>query len=65
MAETETYLSIGEYLPEYGGYVAVLSKGSPVFGDECITILASSVVHDLDAAIQWRAKMLSEKPWEH
>ena len=65
MAEGKIYLTVSpeKRQPQNDGYIAVLSDGSPQFGDET-TVLSVEIVKNMKEAKTWMRRMLTERPWE-
>jgi hypothetical protein len=63
MAEDRFYLTVGDD-PHGRGLLAIISFGSPQYGDENVTVLTLEVVKNMKAAKRWYKRMLIEQPWE-
>ncbi len=66
MAEHHVYLTVAreKRQPQNDGYVAVISMGSPQFGDKDTQVLSVEIVPNMKAAKAWFKKMKLERPWE-
>lgn len=66
MAEHQIYLTVDRQKrqPQNDGYVAVISQGSPQFGDGETIVLDVEVVKNMKEARRWYKRMLVERPWE-
>ncbi len=62
MAENLIYLTVDKD-PKGRGLLAIVTQGSPQFGDKEVTVLTLEVVSDMDAAYKWYDRMLVERPW--
>lgn len=48
---------------EKGGLIAIISLGSPQFGDAEVTVLSIERVKNMKAAKAWYRRMKVERPW--
>lgn len=63
MAQDTMYLTVDREKKD-GGYIAVISLGSPQHGDEKVTVLTVDRVKNMKAAKAWFKRMKAERPWE-
>ena len=63
MAEDHIYLTV-DTDPKGRGLLAIMTQGSPQFGDKEVIVLTLEVVPDMDAANKWYDQMLIERPWQ-
>ena len=63
MAENRIYLSVLPSTPKGRELLAVMTQGSPQFGDKEVVVLTIEVVPDMNAANKWYDRMLIERPW--
>lgn len=62
MAQDTMYLTVDRDR-EKGGLIAVISRGSPQFGDTEVVILSVERVKNMKAAKAWYRRMKQERPW--
>jgi hypothetical protein len=63
MAEDRIYLTVDSN-PNGPGLIAVISQGSPQFGDEHVTVLDVELVRNMKAAKAWYRRRRIEQPWQ-
>lgn len=58
------YLTVGRESRGRRRLLAVISDGSPQYGDNDITVLNVEIVQSQKEAEEWFERMKSERPWE-
>lgn len=58
------YLTIDKATDAKGGYIAVISDGSPQRGDIHVTVLSVERCRNPKAAKRWYRDQMQTRPWE-